>query len=108
MWACPRGIDLRSRRLSLPDGFFLSAAMYEIPPRRYVPFSQMSEARRASVGNPAWGAGNWLHYQEPPRYFLATAFFLPATVRLGPRRVRALVRVRWPRTGRLRRWRMPR
>src|SRR3954471_18525026 len=28
------------------------------------------------------------------------AFFLPATVRLGPLRVRALVLVRWPRTGR--------
>ena len=28
------------------------------------------------------------------------AFFLPATVRFGPLRVRALVLVRWPRTGR--------
>ena len=28
--------------------------------------------------------------------------------RRGPLRVRALVRVRWPRSGRLRRWRMPR
>src|SRR5690606_2419518 len=34
-------------------------------------------------------------------------FFLPATVRLGPLRVRALARVRWPRTGRPLRWRMP-
>ena len=32
-------------------------------------------------------------------YFLP-GFFLPATVRLGPLRVRALVRVRCPRTGR--------
>ena len=32
-------------------------------------------------------------------YFL-TAFFLLATVRFGPLRVRALVWVRWPRTGR--------
>src|SRR4051812_328432 len=31
------------------------------------------------------------------------AFFLPATVRFGPLRVRALVLVRWPRTGRPRR-----
>ena len=31
-------------------------------------------------------------------YFL-TAFFLLATVRFGPLRVRALVWVRWPRTG---------
>ena len=41
-------------------------------------------------------------------YFLV-AFFLPATcMRLGPLRVRALVLVRWPRTGRPRRWRRPR
>src|SRR6478736_1097031 len=39
-------------------------------------------------------------------YFL-TAFFLLATVRFGPLRVRALVWVRWPRTGRPLRWRMP-
>ena len=30
----------------------------------------------------------------PRRYFLAVALFLPATVLFGPRRVRALVRVR--------------
>ena len=38
--------------------------------------------------------GGWLGH-----YFL-TAFFLLATVRFGPLRVRALVWVRWPRTGR--------
>ena len=32
----------------------------------------------------------------------------PATVRLMPLRVRALVRVRWPRVGKLRLWRKPR
>ena len=31
-----------------------------------------------------------------------------ATARFGPRRLRALVRVRWPRTGSPRRWRIPR
>src|SRR5688572_9752298 len=37
------------------------------------------------------------------------AFFLPATcMRFGPLRVRALVFVFWPRTGRPRRWRRPR
>src|SRR5215471_11584641 len=42
-------------------------------------------------------------------YVFADAFFLFATVpRRGPLRVRALVCVRWPRTGRLRRWRRPR
>ena len=41
------------------------------------------------------------------RHYLRT-FFLPATVFLGPLRVRALVWVRWPRTGRPLRWRRPR
>src|SRR5581483_3034301 len=37
------------------------------------------------------------------------AFFFPATcMRFGPLRVRALVLVFWPRTGRPRRWRRPR
>ena len=40
-------------------------------------------------------------------YFLRAAFFLPAIVFFGPLRVRAFVCVRWPRTGRPRRWRMP-
>src|SRR5665811_988660 len=39
-----------------------------------------------------------------PSYFLRRA----PTVFLGPRRWRALVFVRWPRTGRFRRWRRPR
>src|SRR5215207_541697 len=39
-------------------------------------------------------------------YFFV-AFFLPATVFLGPLRVRALVWVRWPRTGSPRRCRIP-
>src|SRR5258708_1111563 len=39
-------------------------------------------------------------------HYLRT-FFLPATVFFGPLRVRALVWVRWPWTGRPRRWRMP-
>src|SRR5208283_3660508 len=43
------------------------------------------------------------------RYVFALAFFLLATVpRRGPLRVRALVWVRWPRTGRPRRCRYPR
>src|SRR5207237_9193113 len=35
-------------------------------------------------------------------------FFLPAIARRGPFFVRAFVCVRWPRTGKPRRWRMPR
>src|ERR1019366_6263784 len=43
------------------------------------------------------------------RHYFLPAFFLPATcIRRGPLRVRALVLVFWPRTGRPRRWRMPR
>src|SRR2546421_753277 len=41
-------------------------------------------------------------------YFFASAFLRTPTVLRGPRRVRALVRVRWPRTGSPRRWRSPR
>src|SRR5207237_5821764 len=40
-------------------------------------------------------------------HYLVT-FFLPAIARRGPFLVRALVCVRWPRTGSPRRWRMPR
>src|SRR5213593_4716426 len=48
---------------------------------------------------------------EPGRYNSAYAlpyFFLPAMALAGPLRVRALVCVRWPRTGRPRRCRNPR
>src|SRR6185437_7536930 len=41
------------------------------------------------------------------RAYLVTVF-LPAIGRAGPLRVRALVWVRWPRTGRPLRWRKPR
>jgi hypothetical protein len=44
----------------------------------------------------------------PQPYFIPFTDFFPATVFFGPLRVRAFVRVRWPRTGRPRRWRAPR
>src|SRR3970282_22649 len=44
---------------------------------------------------------------RPTSYFFP-ARRLPATVLRAPRLLRALVRVRWPWTGRLRRWRWPR
>src|SRR5487761_141081 len=53
----------------------------------------------------AAGANNFFSFCH---YFPAFTFFLPATARFGPRRPRAFVRVRWPRTGRPRRWRPPR
>src|SRR4029077_4269130 len=48
------------------------------------------------------------HFLLLGHYLPAFTFFLPATARFGPRRLRALVRVRWPRTGRPRRCRWPR
>lgn len=42
-------------------------------------------------------------------FAMAYVFFFFATApRFGPLRVRAFVLVRWPRTGRFRRWRSPR
>jgi hypothetical protein len=49
------------------------------------------------------------HFVDPDRHYRRSFTpFLPATVFLGPLRVRALVRVRCPRTGRLFRCRVPR
>src|SRR5690606_21847904 len=46
---------------------------------------------------------------EPRAMDVLSAYFFSATpARRGPLRARALVRVRWPRAGRPRRWRMPR
>src|SRR5262245_1349114 len=80
MWACPWATFLRSLRLT-----FLTAAG---PVRAF---------GGISVRAPELSSG----------YYFLPGFFLPATVRLGPLRVRALVRVRCPRTGRPRRCRMP-
>src|SRR5207302_10330825 len=59
----------------------------------------------------ALGALGLRHYSVTfgfsPNYFLALTFLEPATVFFGPFRVRALVCVRCPRTGRPRRWRIP-
>src|SRR5262245_56589125 len=59
-----------------------------------------------------WAMPDWtffLTFFLPPLatfvpYFFTVACFFPATVFLGPLRVRALVWVRWPRMGRPRRW----
>src|SRR4029450_12109881 len=60
----------------------------------------------ASTAGPSWVPGGCGGLRPRSGYFLV-AFFLPATVFFGPLRVRALVWVRWPRTGSPRRWRMP-
>jgi hypothetical protein len=41
-------------------------------------------------------------------FFAATTFLMAPAVFFGPFRVRAFVRVRWPRAGRFFRWRKPR
>src|SRR5690348_9693833 len=56
---------------------------------------------RSARGRPALGQA-----RAGIRYLVT--FFLPAIARRGPFFVRAFVWVRWPRTGKPRRWRMPR
>jgi len=72
-------------------------------PRGTVRFSRL---RRGAGLAPSAGfsavfsAFSWLTFVPSLLcYVFAAVFFLPATVLRGPRRVRAFVRVRWPRTG---------
>src|SRR5690348_8398875 len=92
----------------------------------FLPFFSGAAAPPAAAAGLAMKISPWLltvgSWQRPSHYRLcqratanscfyvfAAAFFLFATVPLrGPLRVRALVCVRCPRTGRLRRWRFPR
>jgi hypothetical protein len=55
----------------------------------------------------AAGAGVVAGVADTSDIYFLTAAFLLATVFFGPLRVRALVWVRWPRTGRPLRWRVP-
>src|ERR1700684_925073 len=67
----------------------------------FVSFANVSSSRVLPAGR---------SNQSPDQHHLrAMVFFFAATAPLrGPLRVRALVCVRWPRTGRFRRWRSPR
>src|SRR6266404_9301357 len=89
MWTIPKGTFFRS--------FFL-----KVLPLR-LPFLSVAPA-------PAAGLAIWSLFLFQTRYYVLEAvFFLFATVPLrGPLRVRALVCVRCPRTGKLRRCRYPR
>src|ERR1044071_6408118 len=58
------------------------------------------------IHNPFAAQRQWVRHRHNARS--AGYFFLPAIALAGPLRVRALVWVRWPRTGRPRRWRSPR
>lgn len=87
MWTCPMGTFFRSLRLTFVARF-----------RSAIDRVSLLRGGRAVAPGP-----------EPVRdsdrdYFLRRT----PTVFLGPRRWRALVLVRWPRTGRLRRCRRPR
>ena len=68
-----------------------------------VPYATFLRSRRLGRRPPA--AGFAIPLARSLFYF--RAFLRPATVFFGPLRVRALVRVRWPCTGRLRRCRRP-
>ena len=61
----------------------------------------MSDVLPLAPANPFWCVLQLLPASAPLTYFFT--FFLPAMATLGPLRVRALVWVRWPRTGRPRR-----
>ena len=75
---------------------FLPPARARLPPLPLAGFSGVADA----------GVGSAMGFSSS--YFFV-AFFLPAIVCFrGPLRVLAFVCVRWPRTGRLRRWRIPR
>src|SRR5262245_51536923 len=88
MWAMPVRTSRRSRRLApfFRGAGFASSAM---------PYDPALFGAAASGVAAVYGGSD-------------VGFFLTITPRLGPFRVRALVWVRCPRTGRPRRWRMPR
>lgn len=91
MWAIP---TVTLRRLLRRFGFALATV-------RDTPKKVLYDTNRAiGLSRPICSR----HY----RYRRSLTPFLPATVFFGPLRVRALVRVRWPRTGKPRRCRMPR
>src|SRR5271165_2970467 len=83
-WATPEAMFLRSRRRTR------TASLPILDP-----FATAAAGHHTSEG------GRSAHY-------CTDYFFLPAIALAGPLRVRALVWVRWPRTGRPRRWRRPR
>ena len=72
-------------------------------------FSPSADAGAAPASGAAGTGAGWVSLVSSLiGYFFATAFFLPAMVRRGPFFVRALVRVRCPRTGSPFRCRTPR
>ena len=89
----PVGIFFRSFFLNV---FFFGAALA-------IFLSSMFNVQCSKLSSKTWNF-------EPGtlNYFLPGAFFLATAALRGPLRVRALVDVRWPRTGKLRRWRKPR
>src|SRR5689334_16506904 len=99
IYARPTGTFLRSRRRALA-GPRLRSATRSLLRHLEVPSSKLEGIMPLQTSN--------LELPTRSNYFFAAALRRPATVRRGPFRIRAFVRVRWPWTGRLRRWRMPR
>src|SRR5581483_609806 len=104
-WTSPCGTFLRSRFLNCFFLPFFSGAAAPAPGAAapaagfaIFEFSVLGSQRSVRLTEDRGPrTGNWF-------YVFAVAFFFCATVPLrGPLRVRALVCVRWPRTGRLRR-----
>src|SRR5690242_9727717 len=117
MWAIPTGTFFFSRFLNCLRLPFFAPASAPAPAAAgfAILSSQSSVADRQLIwdgeccvaATNARIPGDWLLASGD--YVFAAAFFLLATVPLrGPLRVRALVCVRWPRTGKLRRCRWPR
>src|SRR5205823_6614502 len=77
-----------------------------VPHRDVLPFALLGASRALPLSHGSPMCSRWDRWGSAPAwtYFLRR---MP-TVRRGPRRWRAFVLVRWPRTGRLRRWRTPR
>lgn len=75
-----------------------------------LPSNAAAPAATAAAPSVAAAAGYCRHIRTPSPTYSAylVAFFLLATVLALPLRVRALVFVRWPRTGRPMMWRRPR
>src|SRR5262245_60259599 len=78
----------------------LNVAVMCATPSASTTFLERLAAGRADAGFGFSGAFSGAFSSAMCLYFFRTGFFLPAIARRGPFFVRALVWVRWPRTGR--------
>src|SRR3954468_6364282 len=101
--AMPDAMFLRSRRRTRVASFAISDLSRDIN-------AAVLPAATPKKTNGKWSVADRGYPRSARRHSLLALnyFFLPAMALAGPLRVRALVCVRWPRTGRPRRWRRPR